>query len=362
MVQISQNPIGQSPAWLATLDTISELAAIDKPVLVVGERGVGKTLVCGRLHFLSPRWEENFIRLDCAALPEEALCAEVFGAPQPGAYGATTALERAEGGSLYLANIDQTSLRFQHRLVALLENGHYMPFGADEDIAVNIRLIMSTSRDLQSLTAQGVFLPTLLDLISFDVITLPPLRNRAGDIAVLSQHFAKQMVKVLGEEKFAGFAAEALQSLDAYSWPGNIRELKTVVERAVGRAWNSDQGLTRPIGAIDFDPFASPWPLADKAPPRPDTLAARHAGTTVPEVNLLEGTLAEGKLVEGKLPDAKSSEMAAAGFTERVRLFERRLIDEALQAGGHHQGKAAKYMGLSYHQFRGLLRKHGLKR
>ncbi|HFB55476.1 MAG TPA: hypothetical protein ENJ46_06080, partial [Hellea balneolensis] len=196
-------------------------------------------------------------------------------------------------------------------------------------------VIGATNIDLPAAVRAGDFRADLLDRLAFDVITLPPLRVRKTDIMPLAEHFAKRMVVELGEESFPGFSAEVMEFLNAYEWPGNVRELKNVAERAVGRAYNDDGGLSRPISQINIDPFEAPWRLSEVSQ---ETEASTTPDTPIPPQDI------------------------NADFTTRTMAFELSLIQEALAQTKNHQGHAAKHLGLSYHQFRGLLRKHGLRK
>ena len=346
MAQLSHNLIGQSPAWLATLDRISGLAAIERPILVVGEPGTGKTVVAGRLHFLSQRWEQSWQDVNCAALSEQELDTEIFGGT---AFARDSLLERAEGGTLFIDAIETTSLRLQAKILHMLESGEYLPPDQDLKVKTDIRLIAASHLNLRVRAQAGLFNHDLIDVLGFDVITLPPLRARKIDIVPLSEHFAIRMVTDLGEDSFPGFSAEVLEFLPTYEWPGNVRELKNVIERAVARAWNDERGLSAPITQINIDPFDTPWPIT-AGPLKGEPIAVGPIGEpehtdTVPEA------------IPKTIPEATGT-----SFTERADAFELSIIREALAYTNNHQGKAAQYLDLTYHQFRGLLRKHGLKK
>jgi len=337
MVEIAQKLIGQSPAWLVTLDSISGLAAIDKPILVVGEHGTGKTSVAGRLHFLSPRWEQVWQAVNCASMSGADLEARIFGG-QSGQ--ATSMLEAADEGTLFIDNIEALPLVVQEKLLGVIESGTFKSAGGEE-ISVNVRILSASSVDLRAEVAAGRFSSNLLSVLAYDVITLPPLRVRKTDIMPMAEKFAANMVTLLGEENFSGFSAELIEFLQAYDWPCNVRELKSVIERAVGRAWNEEGGLGLPISAINLDPFDAPWQLGEIS----------HEQKSVQHQTEPSGA-----------PVLAANDMAGKNFTERADAFERAIIKEALTHSKNHQGKAARYLGLTYHQFRGLLRKHGLKK
>ena len=338
MAAIPPQLIGTSPAWLATLDQISGSAALDKSMLVIGERGTGKELVAARLHFLSPRWEQTYIAVNCAALSDELLDSELFGHEQGAFTGASKRrlgrFERADKGTLFLDEIATASPRVQEKLLRVVEYGEFERLGGDQTITVDVRVIGATNTDLPAAAKAGKFRADLLDRLAFDVITLPPLRVRKSDIFPLAEHFGKRMAAGLDTDSFPGFTPEVLEFLSEYEWPGNVRELKNVTERAVGRAYNEEGGLTRPIAHINIDPFEAPWRLTEKVD---DDLGEKPKTPDTPDI---QGT----------------------DFTERTNAFELALVKEALAQSKNHQGKAADYLGLTYHQFRGLLRKHGLRK
>ncbi len=338
MAKLAQNLLGQSPAWLATLDLISGLAALEKPVLIVGERGTGKTLVGARLHFLSPRWEQSWQAVNCAAHNRDSLYAQLFGGA---GYNQDSLLEAASGGTLFLDNIEAVPLDVQAKLLDMIETGTDST-GAD----IDVRIVAASAVSLPGQVKAGHFCADLLGVLAFDVITLPPLRVRGADILTLAEHFAANMVADLGEDGYFGFSAEVREFLKNYAWPGNVRELKTVVERTVGRAWNEDGGLSVAISQINIDPFEAPW---------------RLEGGQVPE-SQAGGLQTAPEPVSSPQAQDKSQTAQTQGFIDRTEAFELSLINEALTQAKNHQGKAAKYLGLSYHQFRGLLRKHGLKK
>ncbi len=336
MSAIPPQLIGQSPAWLATLDQISGAAALDKSMLVVGERGTGKELVAARLHFLSPRWEQAYIAVNCAALSDELLDSELFG-HEAGAFTGASArrlgrFERADKGTLFLDEIATASARVQEKLLRVIEYGEFERLGGDKTLTVNVRVLGATNVDLPAAVRAGKFRADLLDRLAFDVITLPPLRVRKADILPLATHFGQRMSADLGIASFPGFSAEVLEFMNGYNWPGNVRELKNVVERALGRAYNEEDGLALPLSQINIDPFEAPWRLSEDE-------------ATVPQIGLPE-----------------TIETGETDFTARTHAFELALVNEALTVAKNHQGHAAKHLGLSYHQFRGLLRKHGLRK
>jgi len=330
-----QKLLGEAPAFQAVLDHVSSVAPLNKPILVIGERGTGKELIASRLHFLSARWEETLVKINCAALPESLLESELFGYEAGAFTGAGKRhpgrFERADGGSLFLDEIANMSLRVQEKLLRVIEYGEFERVGGTETLQVDIRIIGAANADLPALAAAGKFREDLLDRLSFDVITLPPLRARVDDIELLADHFATNMVKELQREYFQGFSQAAVKKLRAYAWPGNIRELKNVIERAVYR----NDGKTL-INDIDFDPFASPY--------RPKTDVAGTSRANNPE--------------DSKMQKQPINISEITDFREHLRDYEIKCLRQALELHKHHQQNTAKAIGLSYNQLRSYLRKY----
>lgn len=352
MATLPQQPIGQSQAYLAILDRVSDTATLDRPVLLVGERGTGKELIAARLHFLSPRWERVFISVNCAAFEDAALDRELFGSDLlDGRADTNGKFFAADEGTLFLDNIDAVSPRLQEKLMGAVEYGRFAASGETATEEVDVRIVTASGIDLPAAVARGDFRADLLDRLAFDVLTLPPLRARRDDIAPLSEYFGRKMAAELGAPSFPGFRAEVMQALESRAWPGNVRELKTVVERNTARAFLLDESLSEPLGPLLYDPFESPHRLRDSQLPPPPTVPTT-GDAPLPAYGLPAYTS----------PNIETPSIPTDNFADRVLSFERGLIDEALRATAGHQGRAAKRLELSYHQFRGLLRKHGLKK
>ena len=318
--------IGESAAYLLALEAVSKVAPLEKPVLVVGERGTGKELIAARLHYLSNRWDGEFLKLNCAAISDSLIESELFGHEAGSFTGAARAhqgrFERADGGTLFLDELATTSALVQEKLLRVIEYGEFERVGGKRSLHVDVRLIAATNRDLPRLAAEGRFRLDLLDRLAFDVITLPPLRERREDIALLAEYFAINMATELGRDYFPGFTHAAENTLQNYRWPGNLRELKNVVERAVYR---STDGET--VNDIVLDPFESPYRPADEA----DAAAMSAAAFELP-----------------------------MDLKQTIRDLEIDLLNKAMAASQFNQRKAATVLGLSYDQFRGYLKKYEL--
>lgn len=332
--------IGQSGAFLDALELASRAAALDRPVLVIGERGTGKELVAERLHRLSPRWDQPLVIMNCAALPETLIEAELFGHEAGSFTGATKGragrFEEADGGTLFLDELGTLSMAAQDRLLRAVEYGEITRIGASKPITVDVRIVAATNEHLPERVEQGTFRADLLDRLSFEVVTLPPLRARAGDILVLAEFFGRRMSSEIGRD-WEGFGPTALDALTDYSWPGNVRELRNVVERAVYR-WDRHG----PVDAIQIDPFASPY--------RPKPMPHGIPGNAAPVQLVTEEP--------GPLPRQEND--LSGDFKSRVNRFERELLSRALSENRFNQRATAEALGLSYDQLRHALKRHEL--
>lgn len=352
MSAIPAQPIGQSDSFHALLDRVSDAASLDRPVIVVGERGTGKEMIASRLHFLSPRWEAQFVKVNCAAFSDAMLDRELFGETfMDGQDDTNGRFYEADGGTIFLDNIDCLSSRLQEKLMRAVEYGEYEAGGEAHTQQVDVRIVTATGKDLPAAVARGDFRVDLVDRLAFDVITIPPLRYRPEDVAPLAEHFGRKIAGSLGAESFPGFTPEMMVEMETRPWPGNVRELKAMIERNVAQAFLKDESLSLPIASLSFDPFDGPYRLRDAAPTAP-AAAPIYKESLDPADN---PTALE-------MPQAMAQEETKASFSDRIRTFERRLIDEALKLSDGHQGKAAEHLDLTYHSFRGLLRKHGLKK
>jgi psp operon transcriptional activator len=326
--------IGEAPAFIDMLERVSRAAPLAKPVLVVGERGTGKELIAARLHYLSPRWEQPLVKLNCSVLTESILESELFGHEAGAFTGAarrhTGRFERADGGTLLLDELATIPMRMQEKILRVTEYGEFERVGGAETIRVDVRIVGATNADLPARVAEGQFRADLLDRLAFDVIAVPPLRRRQEDILPLAEHFAFNIVRELGRDYFPGFTARCQQELLGYAWPGNVRSLKNAIERSVYRSNDPEA----PIDIVVYDPFESSFSEST-----PEPVATRS-----------------------DLPAASSlqSSTVSANLKDAVANLEQRLIDQAMRSSRYRQRQAAELLGLSYHQLRGLLRKHDL--
>ena len=328
--------VGESGAFLDAVELASRAAELDRPVLVIGERGTGKELIAERLHRLSRRWEGPLITLNCAALPETLIEAELFGHEAGAFTGATRAragaFEEADGGTLFLDELATLSAAAQERLLRAVEYGEVTRIGSNTPQQVDARIIAATNENLPSLVERNKFRADLLDRLSFEVVTLPPLRVRESDILILADYFGRRMAVELDWPSWPGFGEDAIAALMAHDWPGNVRELRNVVERAVYR-WDL---FEEPVNRIQLDPFDSPWQIpaaAENQAPTPHVAPALRPEAEKPVVDDFKGA---------------------------VESYEKEILEAALERSRFNQRQTAKSLGLSYDQLRHALKRHDM--
>ncbi len=309
---------------------LSRVAPVHRPVLLIGERGSGKELAAVRLHYLSGRWQKPFVALNCASLTPSLIESELFGYERGAFTGALQRrvgrFEAADGGTLFLDEIGNVPLETQEKILRAVEYHVFERVGSAERVEVDVRILAATHEDLPAMAAAGRFRPDLLDRLSFEVLCVPPLRERAGDILLLARHFAVRMARELGREESPDFSDEAIAALEGYPWPGNVRELKNVAERALYR---SDGPV---ITEIVFDPFAASAGRTPAALPGQRAVSDPAAGV-------------------GSAPP--SAPLKAAVLDLKFRMLK-----SALERSRYNQRKAAALLGLTYDQFRGLYRRY----
>jgi len=329
VTDVAVEALGQSEAFLDFQERLSRIAPVERPALLVGERGTGKELAATRLHYLSGRWQGPFVSLNCAALAPTLIESELFGHEKGAFTGAQQRkagrFEGADGGTLFLDEVGLLPVEAQEKVLRVVEYGFFERVGGSTSVEVDVRIIGATNADLPALADTGQFKRDLLDRLSFEVLFLPPLRERHGDILLLAYHFAQRMGYELGRPETPDFSARALQQLEDHLWPGNVRELKNAVERAVYR---SD---TARIDSIELDPFQSPY--------RP-------------------GTALEAPPAAQKPPVSQAADIKPRALKSAVRDLERDLLKRALIDAKYNRKKAARLLGLTYDQLRGLLRKY----
>ncbi len=314
------NIIGRSDKMLEVFKLIEQIARTDSTVLVTGESGTGKEWVARAIHFYSLRRERPFIAVNCGAIPETLLESELFG-HMKGAFTGAVAnkkglIESAERGTLFLDEIGEMNPMMQVKLLRVVQERKYRRLGGVEELDASIRVITATNQDLAKMVAEGQFREDLFYRINVIPIHLPPLRERGDDIALLADHFLVKYAEQMGKSVSA-ISQEALQLLQAYEWPGNIRQLENVVERAV--ALEKSQAIL---------PESLPEHIAKRVP--------------------------KGPAAAGLLPES--------GFNleEHVEGLEKEYITQALARAGGVQVKAAELLGIPYRSFRYYAKKYNL--
>ncbi len=307
-IQARYRMIGESPEILAVIQRIKKLARVPRHVLVVGERGTGKELVARALHDMSSDAERPLVTVNCAAFSDTLLESELFGHAKGSFTGAAETrsgkFEQADGGTLFLDEIGHMSLPFQQKILRVVEYGRFTRVGGHEEREVNVRIVSATNADLKAKIRNREFLGDLYDRLAFEVLEVPPLRTREGDVEVLAQHFLDEFALEIPAFRGKCLAKSSLRLLRNYPFPGNVRELKNIIERAAYR------DTTNEITPEDV------------------------------------GMLAEAQLISQH-----------GSYEQRVEAFSRQLLEQALQDSGGNQAQAARTLGLSYHQFRYYRRK-----
>jgi len=309
--------IGESESFLEFQNQLSLAAKVDRPILIIGERGSGKELAASRLHYLSPRWDAPFLTLNCASLSPSLIESELFGHEAGSFTGAGSRrkgrFEEASEGTLFLDEIGLIPLEVQEKILRVVEYGTFERVGSSRTFEVDVRIIGATNADLPMLCEQGRFKRDLLDRLSFEVLFLPPLRERVEDIQTLSDFFIHRMTRELKLDKTVILSERVREKLMNYNWPGNIRELKNVIERAV---YKSRDGL---IDEINLNPFDNPFL------------------NTEPRVQ---------------------QNIKLDQFQDARQKLEMDYLKEALEKYKQNQKEAAEALNLTYDQFRGLYRKY----
>jgi len=305
---------GRAPAWLKALDRSRQAAASNADILIEAESGTGKELVARLIHRLSPRRDRPFIAVNCAAFPETLLESELFGHAK-GAFTGASALkpgkfELANGGTLLLDEVGEMPLGLQPKLLRALQEREFDRLGDTRTIHVDLRVIATTNCALAQMVRQGKFRPDLYYRLNVIPLTLPPLRERAGDVRELAEYFARLYAP---PGKPLRLTADFLQLLDAHSWPGNVRELANCLRRVVALATGEEIG----VDALE----GSEWALA---PP----LATSDASCLRAGVSLGE--------------------------------MERKLMEITLAATGGNRSRAAELLGVSLRTVRNKVRSYGL--
>ena len=321
------NIIGVSPVMEKLKQTIRTVASTQSTVLVYGESGTGKELVARAVHTCSPRATEPFVSINCGAFPETLLESELFGYVKGAFTGASQnkrgLFEVADGGTIFLDEIGEMTLTMQVKLLRVLQERSVRPVGGTDEIAIDVRVIAATNRDLERQVAENTFREDLYYRLSVIPVTVPPLRDRREDVALLVNHFLRKYAPGAGKS-IARVSADSLSALASYEWPGNVRQLENTIERAVALGTGEELQVELPAE-------------------RPRARAAA-AGVGADPVSVAP---------EGMLPEGMDMEKYVADI-------ERSLLKSALAQSNGVQARAADVLKISYRSFRHLMKKYDL--
>jgi transcriptional regulator with GAF, ATPase, and Fis domain len=322
--------VGESTTWRQVLLQATRVAATDTTVLILGESGTGKEVVARFLHRASERNGGPFVALNCAALPEQLLEAELFGFERGAFTGAVQSkpgqLEQAAGGTMFLDEVGEMSLPAQAKFLRVLQEREFQRLGGTRVLRANARIVAATNRDLQKAMERSAFREDLYYRLNVFAIRLPPLRERRDDILPLADAFLAEIGRGLGRPP-SGIARDARTKLVDYHWPGNVRELRNIIERA---AILCDGGLIT-ADHLALMPAPPPVATAVAAPPRVT------------------------------MPAPPPEPAAALPASSDLKSMERTLIEQALQAARFNKSKAAKALGLTRAQLYVRMRRYGLE-
>jgi two-component system response regulator PilR (NtrC family) len=327
--------IGRGPSMQRVFALIEAIAGTSSTVLITGESGTGKEMAARAIHRLSPRADRNFVALNCGALTETLLESELFGHEKGAFTGAlhTTRglIEQAEKGTIFLDELGEMSPLMQVKLLRVLQERRFRRVGGHEELAADIRIIAATNRDLARMVADGTFREDLYYRVNVIPVALPALRERREDIAVLARHFVQRFSRDM-RRPGAELTPEALDALERHPWPGNIRELENVLERAVALETSTTITLASlPDHLLGVGPMGAAASVATIAP----TAVAPAAATP-------------------SFPDA--------GFDleRHVQDIEREYLAEALRRADGVKMRAADLLGMSFRSFRYYAKKYNL--
>ena len=314
-----ETAIGNSEVFLDFQKRLAQVALVNRSVLILGERGSGKEMAAKRLHYLSSRWAGNLVTVNCATLAPSLIESELFGYEKGAFTGANETrkgrFEEAQGGTIFLDEIGLIPLNVQEKLLRVVEYGTFERVGSSVTHETDVRIIGATNSDLVKMVEEGRFKADLLDRLSFEVLYIPPLRYRGGDILELANFFAQKMAMECNLEQAPYFSADVQDIMLRYRWPGNVRELKNTVERAVYRSGGGE------ITSIELDPFKNPF-----------------KAETIKEI--------------------KDTNINLGNFETARANLEKSYLEKALALSEGNRKKAAKLLNISYDQLRGLIKKH----
>jgi DNA-binding NtrC family response regulator len=321
-----ENIIGSSPRMQEVYKLIRKVAPTDSTVLIRGESGTGKELIARAIHFNSPRKQKPFVPVDCGVLAQELLESELFGHVKGSFTGAIVTkpglFEVGDGGSIFLDEIGDTNSNFQSKLLRVMQEREFTPVGGVTSRKLDLRFIVATNKDLDQLVKEGTFREDLFYRLNVISITVPPLREKKDDIPLLAYHFLKKYAREM-KKNIRSVSVDAMNKLIAYGWPGNVRQLENVIERAIVMA----EGDTI---ATEHLPFA----VAN---------GAAHPDTPIPKTS-------------EELKEAKKHLRESA-----VESIEKSFILDALTRNDWNVTKSAEDVGMQRPNFQALMRKYNIR-
>ncbi|MGK5084451.1 sigma-54 dependent transcriptional regulator [Bdellovibrionota bacterium FG-1] len=327
--------LGESKPVKQMMEMIKRVAPAKTNVLIIGESGTGKELVARMIHESGPLQGKPFVPVNCGAIPENLIESEMFGHKRGSFTGAVNEkeglFEAANGGTLFLDEVGELPLNMQVKLLRAIQERSFRKVGGNDDIKVELRIIAATNRNLESAVAAGTFREDLYYRLNVILITTPPLRERRGDVKLLSEAFLKRSAAKIGKP-IVGINSDALAAMEGYAWPGNVRELENVLERAI---------------TLEPGPHISITAL-----PESIRSAALHRAEQVPKTG-------EAALVPIQLPAPYFSN-GPLNLDEILGRVERIYLNAAIQEAGGSKKKAATLLGITFRSIRYRLQKQGV--
>jgi sigma-54 dependent transcriptional regulator, flagellar regulatory protein len=339
--------IGNHPSVKNVLSVIERVAASACTVLITGESGTGKELVVAALHDASPRKDAALITINCGAIPENLIESELFGHAKGSFTGAIAArrghVASAEGGTLFLDEVGELPMNVQVKLLRLLQQREYTPVGESRSIKCDIRVVAATNRNLEEEVAAGRFREDLYYRLNVIHVELPSLRERPGDIALLATHFLKTCAERAGRDDIHEFSQSAMHALCEYAWPGNVRALENVVERAV---------LLSIGPMISLEDLPSKVRGGSERPSQPNMVAK-----IAEDFEAVSGVMKVAERVE-----ARTEALPETGIDLRSAMeqFENNLIRQALERTGWNKNRAAQLLGINRTTLVEMVKRKGL--
>ncbi len=344
--------LGDSPAMVGLRETITKVARSQAPVHISGESGTGKELVARTIHAQGSRAAGPFIPVNCGAIPSELMESEFFGHKKGSFTGAHTdklgLFQVADGGTLFLDEVAELPLPMQVKLLRAIQEKTVRPVGANAEVPVDVRILSATHKDLDQLVADGKFRHDLFYRINVIELDVPPLRERTGDLPLLSEAILKRLAYAM-KRRAPNLSPEAVAALEVYPFPGNVRELENILERALAMA----DGET--IDARDLRLPNAPTPIAAQA-----ANTAAPIATTAP-IGASMGILPPSPPAAGDPRNLNARDTSTSALPSYIEEIERNAIQQALQEHRYNKTKTAAALGITFRALRYKLKKLGIE-